>query len=249
MTSLRALTVALALAGSATAASAQTSGTPLATAMPSWASLIRDLPRDLGRLPTRTNALWLGSAGGLAWAVHPEDATLTRRAAGSHALDVTLRAGAALGSGGVQAGFALAMFTAGRLSGHPATASIGADLVRAQIITGALTQGLKRAVNRPRPNGGRLSFPSGHTSATIATVTVLQRRLGWRVGVPGYALAAYIAASRLQDNQHYLSDVIMGAGLGLVSGRSVTHGHGTGFSVAPLALRGGGGIGFTTVWP
>ena len=77
--------------------------------------------------------------------------------------------------------------------------------------------------NRPfqvvasRGNG---SFPSGHTSASFATATVIQRRWGWRAGLPAYALASYVGASRLHDN-HYLSDVAFGAGLGIAAGLAI----------------------------
>ena len=59
---------------------------------------------------------------------------------------------------------------------------------------------------------------------TFATATVLQRDLGWKVGVPAYGLATYVAASRIQDKRHFLSDVTFGAAIGIVAGRSVTIG-------------------------
>ena len=55
-----------------------------------------------------------------------------------------------------------------------------------------------------------------------------------------YTLSAYVAASRLHQNRHYLSDVIFGAALGTVAGRTVTkHGRDT-WSVAAAPTRGGG---------
>ena len=81
---------------------------------------------------------------------------------------------------------------------------------------------------------------------TFATATVLQRDLGWKIGVPAYGLATYVAASRIQDKRHFLSDVAFGAAIGIVAGRSVTVGGGdTKFAVAPTAAPGGGGISFT----
>jgi membrane-associated phospholipid phosphatase len=56
---------------------------------------------------------------------------------------------------------------------------------------------------------------------TFAAATVLQRRLGYRAGIAAYAIASYVAASRLHDNRHYLSDVVFGAAMGIVIGRSV----------------------------
>jgi membrane-associated phospholipid phosphatase len=125
---------------------------------------------------------------------------------------------------------------------------VGADLVQAQIVAGMMTQGLKLAVGRTRPNNGRFSFPSGHASATFANAAVLQRHFGWKVGLPAYGVATYVAASRLQDNRHYASDVIFGAALGIVAGRTMTVGHGRGtFALAPVAVPGGAGVTFTRV--
>jgi hypothetical protein len=71
---------------------------------------------------------------------------------------------------------------------------------------------------------------------------VLARQCGWRVGVPALALAGYVAASRLSENQHFASDVIFGAGIGIVSGRSMTIPKTTTLSVTPMLLHGGGGV-------
>ncbi len=216
--------------------------------MPSWGSLFSDLPHDFRQLPSKTNALWLGGAGALALALQKDDASLTRRVVGSAGLDTTLEAGAFVGGGFIQVGGALGTFAIGRLSGRPQVAAVGADLVRAQIINTVLTQGTKIAVGRRRPDGARFSFPSGHASSSFATATVLQRRLGWKVGAPAYAMATYVAASRLQENKHYLSDVIFGAAVGIVSGRAVTVGHGRNrFALIPMTAPGGVGIGFTRV--
>ena len=77
---------------------------------------------------------------------------------------------------------------------------------------------------------------------------MLQRHFGWKVGIPAYAVASYVAASRIQMKRHYLSDVAFGAALGIVAGRTVTVGHGDArFAVAPIATAGGGGVGFTWI--
>jgi membrane-associated phospholipid phosphatase len=77
---------------------------------------------------------------------------------------------------------------------------------------------------------------------------VLQRHYGWKAGVPAYGLAAYVAASRLSENKHYMSDVLFGAALGIVAGRAVTVGHGAStFALTPIAGPKGAGIGLTLV--
>jgi membrane-associated phospholipid phosphatase len=77
---------------------------------------------------------------------------------------------------------------------------------------------------------------------------VLQRHFGWRVGLPVYSAAAYVATSRLSENKHYASDVIFGAAVGIVAGRSVTVGRGANrFAVVPVALPGGVAVTFARI--
>ncbi|WP_239491291.1 phosphatase PAP2 family protein [Luteitalea sp. TBR-22] len=219
-----------------------------AAPMPSFASLFRDLRQDVKHLPSVETAIILGVGGAASLAAHPEDTDLTRRASSVPAVDTAFDGGAALGSGMVQGGAALATYMIGRAAHDQRLAMVGADLVRAQLLTAAMTQGLKLAVGRTRPDGSSYSFPSGHSSATFATATVLQRHYGWKAGVPSYGLAAYVAASRLSENRHYLSDVLFGAALGVVSGRAVTVGHGAStFALTPIAVPKGAGLGLTLV--
>ena len=69
----------------------------------------------------------------------------------------------------------------------------------------------------------------------------LENRLGYRAGIPTYAVAAYVAMSRLHDNVHKASDVVFGATIGTIVGRSVTW-HGRNFYASPMLLPKGGGI-------
>jgi membrane-associated phospholipid phosphatase len=64
--------------------------------------------------------------------------------------------------------------------------------------------------------------------------------------VPAYGLAAYVAASRVQAERHFLSDITFGAAIGIVAGRTVTVGRGDArFAVSPAAVPGGAGVSFT----
>ncbi len=52
---------------------------------------------------------------------------------------------------------------------------------------------LKYAVKEERPDHSNMhSFPSGHTAVAFTNATFLQRRYGWKFGVPAYAVAAYV---------------------------------------------------------
>jgi membrane-associated phospholipid phosphatase len=79
------------------------------------------------------------------------------------------------------------------------------------------TYGLKYAVNERRPNGGGQSFPSGHTSISFSSAEFMRKRYGWEYGVPAYALASWVAYSRVESREHYAHDVIAGAGIGILS--------------------------------
>jgi hypothetical protein len=114
------------------------------------------------------------------------------------------------------------VFTTGRFVEAPRFRAMSYDLLDAFLVNGAYTSVLKVAVGRERPNGeDEKSFPSGHASNAFALAAVAERHYGWKAGVPAYALASAVAVSRLQRNKHYLSDVLAGATLGYIVGRTV----------------------------
>ncbi|HTL18085.1 MAG TPA: phosphatase PAP2 family protein [Patescibacteria group bacterium] len=76
---------------------------------------------------------------------------------------------------------------------------------------------LKYAVSERRPNGGSQSFPSGHSSISFSSAEFLRKRYGWEYGIPAYALASFVAYSRVEANQHHPHDVIAGAAIGIGS--------------------------------
>ena len=207
----------------------------------SIASLFTSLPSDFAHLFTPANGMIAGAAGAGSLAVHPKDdeiaADVVAPTGGRHDF---FRAGATLGDGVEQGGFALGMYIIGRVSRSTRLTALGADLVDAQIVNGVITQTIKAASHRTRPDGGSHSFPSGHTSATFATASVIQQHYGWKAGAPLYALGAYVSVSRMVDNKHWASDVVLGTAIGIVSGRAASFGHGPQrISVAPSVLPGG----------
>lgn len=88
-------------------------------------------------------------------------------------------------------------------------------------VNAALTELLKRSVDRMRPNGeDSHSFPSRHTSWAFTASTILSNELynhspWWAVGAQ--AAASAVGFQRVATRHHYGSDVIAGAGLGIVS--------------------------------
>jgi membrane-associated phospholipid phosphatase len=204
---------------------------------PIW-RIAGDIGGDFRHLPTKDSALILGIGGLLAAAAHPIDQDTNAHLAGHGWSKNVFEPGKVLGNGAFQAAVAVATYGAGRAIHGPKTVHIGVDLMRAQIVAGALTLGLKMAVRRERPDQSGYSFPSGHASFTFASATVLQRHFGWK-GALAYSAASYVAASRLRDNRHYLSDVMFGAAVGTISGRTVTRHGRDKFSFAAVPTRGG----------
>lgn len=214
-------------------------------------ALGHNLVDDMRHLPRRNSVYWIVGGGIAALAVHPIDDDLNRRLLGSD-IDNVFIPGKYLGATEVQVGAALATYIVGRARHETRVQHIGMDLLEAQLLTEGIVELTKVAVRRDRPinaDGSHYpgySFPSGHAAITFASATVLQQHLGWRAAVPTYALATYVAASRLHDNRHFASDVVFGATVGIVVGRSVTwHGRNT-YTLAPAALP--GGLGAMLVW-
>ena len=94
------------------------------------------------------------------------------------------------------------------------------------ITTGIVTGWIKFLTHRQRPDGSSYtSFPSGHTSGSFALAAGLAEIYGSQAGSLAYLLAAFVASSRINDNKHYLSDVVAGACLGTLIGRSFARQH------------------------
>jgi membrane-associated phospholipid phosphatase len=179
--------------------------------------------------------------GGLAAAAHPWDATFNAHVQSqSDAVSAFFAAGKYLGNTPEQVAFSLGTYAYGRFFDAPKVAHLGMDLLQAQILTEMLVEPLKFATHRLRPDGSdHQSFPSGHAAITFATATVIERHLGWRKSILAYVIASHVAASRLYDNKYHLSDVIFGAAVGSIAGRTVVHHAADYWSFSPVNVPGG----------
>jgi len=207
-------------------------------------ALGHNLVDDIKHLPRRNSVFWLMGGGAAAIAVHPIDDDVNRRLLGSD-LSNSFIPGKYIGATEVQIAAALTTYVVGRKRHETRVQHIGMDLLEAQLLTEGIVELTKVAVRRDRPvnpdgsSAPGYSFPSGHAAVTFASATVLQQHLGWRAAVPTYTIATYVAASRLHDNRHFLSDVVFGATVGIIVGRSVTwHGRNT-YTLSPVAVPGG----------
>lgn len=107
----------------------------------------------------------------------------------------------------------------------------------------SVTQGIRISARRTRPDGTSLSFPSGHTASVFRQQRCSSGTTAGRLGYRPTRWRGYVGASRLSENRHFLSDVIFGATIGIVAGRTVTIGHGgSRFALAPLVTPAGVGV-------
>jgi membrane-associated phospholipid phosphatase len=200
--------------------------------------------RGLRQLPS-AGSLGIVAVGGLAaLGAHTVDHALSRSLSDARQLNDSFKSGAIVGGTPFELGAAFLTYGMGRALQKPCVARLGADLVQVQVMSEALVFALKEATRRRRPDGSDFSFPSGHTTTAFASATVLQQHFGWKVGVPAYAVATYVAASRVQMKRHYLSDVAFGAALGIAAGRTITVWDKR-LTLTPTAAPGGAGLAFT----
>lgn len=130
----------------------------------------------------------------------------------------------------------------------------------AYLLTGLSVYGVKTLTRVERPDGStRNSFPSGHTATAFAGAEILRREY-WEVspwiGVAGYAVAAGTGFLRMYNNRHWLTDVVAGAGFGILCAQAAywlypvfsrilpgsMRGHN--LCVAPYVCSGSGGMAF-----
>jgi membrane-associated phospholipid phosphatase len=167
----------------------------------------------------------------------------------------TLRAGLALTGG---------TYVIGRIAGGSALERAGLRSLEALLVADVATRVIKIGAGRRRPtvssssdhfdpfkfDSNSNSFPSGHTSHVFAIATTFSMELsGEAPWVPfvAYPLAAWTATTRVLDRKHWVTDVVGGAALGILSARLVQRRHrdreeregGLSWSIAPA---GGGGF-------
>lgn len=80
--------------------------------------------------------------------------------------------------------------------------------------------GLKYAIHEKRPDmTDNHSFPSGHVAMAFTGAELLRQEYGTAYGIAGYALASGVAFLRLYNNRHWFNDILMGAGIGILSAK------------------------------
>ncbi len=92
--------------------------------------------------------------------------------------------------------------------------------VKSILLNDLFVSNLKRWSGVERPNGGKHSFPSGHTSVAFAMAHFMHHEFGEKsvwYSVGAYSYAATVGILRVAKNAHWISDVVAGAGFGMLS--------------------------------
>jgi membrane-associated phospholipid phosphatase len=122
-------------------------------------------------------------------------------------------------------------------------------------LTGIFTEAIKHVSHKHRPMSGdlenvlwdgprfskaNLSFPSGHAASAFTVATVVASEYGDKAIVPPlmYGAATLCALSRVHDNSHWVSDVILGSAIGHFTAKAIVSLHSSSqerrFEVAPV---------------
>ena len=133
-------------------------------------------------------------------------------------------------------------------------------IAKGEAIMLASTFAVKYISNETRPNGSdNLSFPSGHTAQAFLAASIVHtefREKSQWYGVGAYTIATSVAALRMINDKHWQSDVVAGAGFGILSAHLAYLSHrnrwgrksiGRDVGMAP-AYFGGGTTGLTLTW-
>lgn len=87
----------------------------------------------------------------------------------------------------------------------------------AYLSLGIINGSAKFLFHTMRPNGNDYrSFPSGHAAFVFTGAELVRLEYGWGWGLAAYGMAGTVAYMRLYRNWHWLSDVIMAAGVGIL---------------------------------
>ncbi|MEI6207503.1 MAG: phosphatase PAP2 family protein [Desulfuromonadales bacterium] len=180
----------------------------------------------------------------------------------SRGIDKAADAGALVGDPYLHLGLAALVYVGGILDESPRWKETGEMLGEALILADGATLILKEATGRGRPvvttRKGNFrpfgfrsdydGFPSMHTASSFAIAAVLARTSeSMPVAVLSYCAAAFVGYSRLNQNKHWASDVLLGAAVGELAGRVATayHARKSAYAFVPAVMDGGGGLTLT----
>lgn len=232
---------------------------------------LRDEASDVLRTPADTEhdglfgAVMVAGAAGLAY-IFDENIRKPVREHGNQTLDKIANVGSSIGNPLVHIGMAGMVYGGGVLAGSEKWQETGKMLGEAVLLADAATLVLKESIGRGRPyvNGdkGRFkplqfdsdydSLPSMHTASSFAVASVMSGASeGLWAKAAYYSAATFVGLSRMVDDQHWASDVILGAAIGELCGRIVARHHANGkrkFVLAPIISGNSAFLGLSAAW-
>ena len=108
------------------------------------------------------------------------------------------------------------------VEGRSSWPRLAASSLASYAVMAAFVNGIKYTASEMRPDGStRNSWPSGHTATAFVGATILHKEYG-QTRSPWYSIAGYTIATgtgvmRVLNNRHWISDVLSGAGIGILS--------------------------------
>jgi membrane-associated phospholipid phosphatase len=200
------------------------------------------MPRGIGSPPPHQTAIhwyhglaFLGVVAGLA----PLDEPVRNELQGnrSDGKDDVARVVRRFGQPEVYGVVALGTLATGLVSGNSRIARAGERIGAGLLVAGFTTSALKLMVGRQRPLAGEEqyvitpfsttndSWPSGHSTIAFALAASVSDEIrSTPVTIGLYSLATLTGWSRMNDNKHWLTDVLAGAAIGVTSAK-VMNGH------------------------
>jgi membrane-associated phospholipid phosphatase len=189
------------------------------------------------------NLFWTAGIVGAAAVAYINDGSIRDRLQGNvrgHGLDKATDIGAQVGNPFLHLGVAAVFYGGGILADSPRWKETGEMMGEAAILADGATLVLKEATGRGRPVATSKkndfkplafetdydSFPSMHTSSSFAMASVIARTSeSIPVALMSYSAATFVGFSRLYQNKHWASDVVIGAAIGELAGRVATACH------------------------
>lgn len=115
-------------------------------------------------------------------------------------------------------------------------------LIKSELLMTAIVYTLKQTTNIQRPDSSTYnSFPSGHTAQAFVAATFLHKEYGHKsiwYSIGAYGVATTVGCMRVLGNRHWLSDVFVGSGVGILSTELVYATHKYKWSKRKIKLTG-----------